>query len=55
MVTTRLLHDGYISSFDYRCDAGPADEPYAELHERYSLSYVRKGSSVAAAADDFTN
>ena len=44
MVTSRLLHDGAISAFDYRCEAVPADKPYAELHERYSLSYVRKGS-----------
>jgi AraC family transcriptional regulator len=44
MVTSKLLHDGCVSAFDYRCDAGPADKSYAELHERYSLSYVRKGS-----------
>jgi AraC family transcriptional regulator len=44
MVTSKLLHDGCVSTFDYRCDAGPADRPYAELHELYSLSYVRKGS-----------
>jgi AraC family transcriptional regulator len=44
MVTSKLLHDGCVSAFDYRCDAGPADKPYAELHERHSLSYVRKGS-----------
>lgn len=29
---------------DYRCDAGPTDKPYAELHRDYSLSYVRRGS-----------
>ena len=44
MVTSKLLHDGYVSTFDYRCDAGPSEKPYAEQHERYSLSYVRKGS-----------
>jgi AraC family transcriptional regulator len=44
MATSKLLHDGCVSTFDYRCDAGPADKPYAELHERHSLSYVRTGS-----------
>jgi AraC family transcriptional regulator len=44
MVKSRLLHEGYVSTFDYRCDAGPSEKPYAELHESYSLSYVRKGS-----------
>jgi len=44
MATATLLHRGAISAFDYRCDAGPADKPYAELHEDYSVSYVRKGS-----------
>jgi AraC-like DNA-binding protein len=29
---------------DYRCEAGPADRPYAEVHSDHSLSYVRKGS-----------
>jgi AraC family transcriptional regulator len=44
MATATLLHSGAISVFDYRCEAGPADRPYAEQHENYSISYVRKGS-----------
>ena len=44
MATATLLHRGAISAFDYRCDAGPADRPYAELHGDYSVSYVRRGS-----------
>ena len=44
MATATLLHRGAVSAFDYRCDAGPADRPYAEVHEDYSVSYVRKGS-----------
>jgi AraC family transcriptional regulator len=44
MVTTKLLHRGSISVVDYRCGAGPADEPFVELHEDFSVSYVRKGS-----------
>ncbi|MGO8801136.1 MAG: helix-turn-helix domain-containing protein [Roseiarcus sp.] len=38
------LHDGCVRVFDYRCDAGPTDKPYAETHRDHSLSYVRKGS-----------
>jgi AraC-like DNA-binding protein len=38
------LHGGCVRVLDYRCEAGPADRPYAELHRDHSLSYVRKGS-----------
>ena len=44
MVTTTVLRSGSISVIDYRCSAGPADEPFVERHEDYSISYVRKGS-----------
>ena len=33
-----------LTVFDFRCAAAPGDSPYAELHESFSLSYVRKGS-----------
>jgi AraC family transcriptional regulator len=39
-----ILQGGAISVIDYRCRVGPADRPYVERHERFSLSYVRKGS-----------
>jgi AraC family transcriptional regulator len=39
-----VLRNGPISVVDYRCNAGPGDEPYVELHGGYSVSYVRKGS-----------
>lgn len=42
-VTTTLLA-GPISVVDYRCAARPADRPYAEQHEAYSVSYVRRGT-----------
>ena len=29
---------------DYRCAAGPADEPFVEVHAGHSISYVRRGS-----------
>ena len=44
MVTTTVLRSGSISVIDYRCSAGPTDEPFVEQHEDHSISYVRKGS-----------
>jgi AraC family transcriptional regulator len=41
-IATPLVH-GDISVIDYRCDAGPADSPYPEQHQAFSLSYVRAG------------
>jgi AraC-like DNA-binding protein len=39
------LYDGEaLSVHAYRCSAGPAERPFAEMHVRYSLSYVRRGS-----------
>lgn len=29
---------------DYRCTAGPDDKPFTEQHDRFSLSFVRRGS-----------
>jgi len=43
LVTTELQTDP-IRVASYRCDAGPDAQPFAELHEGYSVSYVRKGS-----------
>lgn len=39
-----VLRSGAMSVTDYRCAATPADRPFDELHERCSLSFVRKGS-----------
>jgi AraC family transcriptional regulator len=44
MVPTTLFHRGSISVLDYRCSAGPTDEPFVEVHGAFSLSYVREGS-----------
>ena len=44
MAVTTLLHSTQIQVIDYRCRAGPADRPYAELHDGFSVSYVRAGS-----------
>jgi AraC family transcriptional regulator len=44
MVATAVLQREAISVFDYRCSAGPGDRPFVELHEGFTVSYVRKGS-----------
>src|SRR5262245_28688520 len=44
MRRTELFRNDTIAVFDCRCEAGPHDKPYAELHSAFSLSYVRKGS-----------
>jgi AraC family transcriptional regulator len=30
--------------YEYRCDAGPDDAPFEEVHGEYSVSYVQRGS-----------
>ena len=37
--------DGIVV-YDYCCEAGPGDRPFAELHDRFSVAYVRKGASA---------
>lgn len=44
MVTATTLHSGPISVVDIRCNAGPHDRPFPELHQAFSLSYVRRGT-----------
>src|SRR5919197_6652299 len=44
MAAITVLRQGSLSVLEYRCTAGPGDEPFAEVHERFSVSYVRKGS-----------
>jgi len=44
MVTATRLSDGAVAAVDYRCSAGEAEAPYAEWHEVFSISYVRKGT-----------
>lgn len=44
MVTATRLSDGAVSAVDYRCKAGETEAPYAEWHEVFSISYVRKGA-----------
>ncbi|HKA16184.1 MAG TPA: AraC family transcriptional regulator [Myxococcota bacterium] len=44
MPSTTALRRGPLSATDYRCSAGPADEPYVEQHSAFTISYVRRGS-----------
>jgi AraC family transcriptional regulator len=44
MLDRTPLLDGPVAVVDYRCTAGPAEKPFAEVHRSYSVSYVRRGS-----------
>src|SRR5436190_8278218 len=44
MASRTLLQGESIRVIDYRCTAGPGDQPFPERHLSFSASYVRKGS-----------
>ena len=44
MISKTLLTGASLRVVDRRCDAAPADAPFAERHEDYSLSFVRRGT-----------
>lgn len=44
MLVTNEVQTDAIRIASYRCDAGPDAQPFTEMHEGYSVSYVRKGS-----------
>src|SRR5262245_40794369 len=44
MAATTLFESASLSVYDYRCSRGPGDRPFAEMHARHSVSYVRRGS-----------
>ncbi|WP_439518988.1 helix-turn-helix transcriptional regulator [Hydrogenophaga sp.] len=44
MITATELLAGPVRVMDFRCSAGPAEKPFTEVHQGYSVSYVRKGS-----------
>ena len=39
-----LVEGESLAVYAFRCGAGPGDRPFAEVHERHSLSYVKRGS-----------
>ncbi len=44
MAASTIFRNGSISVIDNRCEMGPADAPFVEQHDGFSVSYVRKGS-----------
>jgi AraC-like DNA-binding protein len=44
MIRRTLLERNRISVTEFRCTAGPGDQPFAEAFPAHSISYVRKGS-----------
>src|SRR5439155_19762437 len=43
-MTTALLRRGSISVVDRRCTVAPGAEPFLEVHDGFSVPYVRRGS-----------
>lgn len=41
---TTVLREGVVAAFDHRCDRGPDDRPFTEMHDGFALAYVRRGS-----------
>ncbi|UTD27623.1 helix-turn-helix transcriptional regulator [Bradyrhizobium sp. WD16] len=48
MIATQL-RAGAVTVHDHRCNRGPDDVPFAEVHGGFSLSYVRRGSFACSA------
>lgn len=44
MLSTTTLLNGPVSVVEYRCTAGPAERPFVEHHQSWSVSYVQHGS-----------
>ena len=44
MPATTISESELLSVTDYRCNAGPSDTPFTEVHGGFSVAYVRRGS-----------
>jgi AraC family transcriptional regulator len=44
MRTVTVLRRGSMSVTDHRCTSGPADAPFVEHHEGFTVSWVRRGA-----------
>jgi AraC-like DNA-binding protein len=44
MAATSVFSTPAISVVDYRCEARPEDAPFVEVHNSFSIAYVRKGT-----------
>jgi len=48
-MATTVLQQGRVCVFDHRCSFGPDDKPFTEVHDGFSLAYVRRGSFACEA------
>ncbi|MBR1218792.1 helix-turn-helix transcriptional regulator [Bradyrhizobium sp. U87765 SZCCT0131] len=48
-MTATTLRQGPVTVNDYRCSLGPDDLPFTEVHDGFSIAYVRKGSFACEA------
>src|SRR5262245_20203043 len=44
MISRTLLQNSSLRVVDRRCNASASDTPFSEIHDDYSLSYVRRGT-----------
>lgn len=44
MAASTIFRSASLSVIDNRCEMGPADAPFLERHDGFSVSFVRKGS-----------
>src|SRR3954471_2745380 len=44
MSASTLIERESIAVVDYRCEAGPSDVPYTEVHRTFAIAYVLGGS-----------
>ena len=44
MAATSVFSTPAISVIDYRCEAKPEDAPFVEVHNSFSIAYLRKGA-----------
>ncbi|HMI90538.1 MAG TPA: AraC family transcriptional regulator [Polyangiales bacterium] len=44
MLITPVFESSLVAVYDHRCDAHAGEAPFLELHDRSSVSYVRRGS-----------
>jgi AraC-like DNA-binding protein len=44
MSAQMLSETATLTAVEYRCSAGPADKPFAEAHNSFSIAFVRRGS-----------
>ena len=44
MARRGVFRSNAVTVIDYRCEAEPYDPPFVELHNSFSLSYVRRGA-----------